>query len=139
MNPIIRNIVAVIAGLIVGSFVNMSLIMVSGSMIPPPAGADMTTMEGLQAAMPLMEPKHFVMPFLAHALGTFVGALVAAMIAVSHKMMIALGIAVFFMLGGLLNAFLLPAPVWFIALDLIVAYLPMGYLAGMLASRRQIV
>lgn len=62
MNPILKNILAVIAGFVVGSVVNMCLIMVSGSVIPPPAGADVKTMEGLQASMHLFEPKHFVMP-----------------------------------------------------------------------------
>src|SRR5690606_40560173 len=56
--------------------VNMSIIMISGSIIPPPEGADTTTTEGLKAAMHLFEPKHFLLPFLAHALGTLVGAFV---------------------------------------------------------------
>jgi hypothetical protein len=51
----LRSIVAVIAGVILGSLVNMALIMASSYVIPPPAGADMTTAEGLGAAMHLME------------------------------------------------------------------------------------
>ncbi len=74
MNPIVKNILAVISGAILGGFVNMGIIMVSGSIIPPPEGADITTMEGLKSAMHLMEPRHFIFPFLAHALGTLVGA-----------------------------------------------------------------
>ena len=69
----LRNILGFVAGLIVGGIVNMALINFGPMVIPPPAGADITTMEGLQAAMPLFEPKHFVFPFLAHALGTLVG------------------------------------------------------------------
>ena len=46
MNPIIKNILAVIAGLLVGSIVNMALITISGKVIPPPTDADITTMEG---------------------------------------------------------------------------------------------
>ena len=64
MNPILRNILAVIAGIVIGSVVNMSLINVSGSVIPPSEGADVTTTEGLQAAMHLFEPKHYIFPFL---------------------------------------------------------------------------
>ena len=51
----------------------MGLIMLSGKVIPPPAGSDVATMEGLKASLHLFEPKHFVFPFLAHALGTLVG------------------------------------------------------------------
>ena len=75
MNPTIRNILAVIVAAFVGGAVNMALITISSSIIPPPEGVDVTTTEGLKASMHLFQPKHFIMPFLAHALGTFVGAL----------------------------------------------------------------
>lgn len=35
MNPILRNILAVVAGIIAGSAVNMGIIMLSSSIIPP--------------------------------------------------------------------------------------------------------
>ncbi|TGL88194.1 hypothetical protein EHQ68_10195 [Leptospira congkakensis] len=49
------------------------MIKVSGKIILPPKGADVTTMEGLKASIHLFEPEHFLFPFLAHALGTLVG------------------------------------------------------------------
>jgi hypothetical protein len=70
MNPILRNFLSAIAGLFLGSFLNGLIIQYSHWVIPPPPGVDLTTEAGLQAAMHLMEPKHFLMPFLAHALGT---------------------------------------------------------------------
>ena len=133
MNPTLRNVMAVIAGAILGSLANGFLIEISGKVIPPPDGADVTTLEGLKASIHLFEPKHFVFPFLAHALGTLTGAFVAAKLAATHKMRIALGIGVLFLLGGIANCFMLPAPVWFMAVDVIVAYIPMGYLGGKLA------
>jgi hypothetical protein len=135
MNATVKNILAVIAGIGVGMIVNMGLIMISSSIIPPPEGIDNTTMEGLKAGMHLFEPKHFIMPFLAHALGTLAGAFVVAKLAVSYHMKFALGIGVFFLLGGLTNIFLLPSPTWFTVLDLGVAYIPMGLLAGKLANK----
>ena len=138
MNPILRNILAVIAGIVVGSGVNMGIIMISGSLIPPPAGADVTTTEGLKASMYLFEPKHFLMPFLAHALGTLAGALIAATIAASHKMKFALGIAVFFLAGGIASVAMLPSPLWFSVTDLVLAYIPMGYLAGKLVGENNV-
>ena len=133
MGTIPRNIIAVIVGLVVGSIVNMALIMLSGQVVPAPAGADVTTMEGLQASMHLFEPKHFVFPFLAHALGTLVGAFVASMLAATQRMKLALLVAVLFLVGGIVNVVLLPSPLWFTALDLIVAYIPMGWLGHKLA------
>jgi len=137
MNPIVRNILAVVAGLVVGGAVNMAIIMISGSIIPPPEGVDNTTMEGLKAGMHLFQPKHFILPFLAHALGTFVGALLAAIIAASHKMKFALSIGIFFLVGGIANVIMLPSPVWFTVLDLAGAYIPMGFLAGKLVVKKQ--
>lgn len=135
MNPIIRNILAIIGGIILGSVVNMGIITISGSIIPPPEGADVTTTEGLKEAMHLFQPKHFIMPFLAHALGTFAGALLAGFIAVNRKMMIALIIGFFFLIGGIASVFMLPSPIWFTILDLVVAYIPMAYLAGKLVNK----
>lgn len=135
MNPILKNILAVVAGLVIGVAVNGGIVSVSGSIIPPPAGADVTTMEGLKASMHLFGPEHFFMPFLAHALGTLVGAFIAAKVAANNHLRIALGIGVAFFIAGSINVALLPAPMWFNALDLIVAYLPMGYLGAKLAGR----
>ena len=135
---IIKNILAVLVGLIIGSAVNMGLIMISGSIIPLPEGADNTTTEGLIASMPLFEPKHFIFPFLAHALGTFVGALVAAAIAASHKMKIALAIGFVFLFGGIMMVYMVPSPTWINVLDLVGAYIPMAWFGGKLMMPKQI-
>jgi hypothetical protein len=136
MNPIIRNILAVVAGIIIGSIVNMAIITVSGSIIPPPEGADLTTLEGLKASFHLMEPKHFIFPFLAHALGTLVGAYLATVIAATHKLKFALTIGIVFLVGGIINIFMLPSPIWFTLLDLGFAYIPMGYIGWKLVSKK---
>ncbi|NUN09865.1 MAG: hypothetical protein HUU54_11885 [Ignavibacteriaceae bacterium] len=135
MNPILKGILAVVAGVIVGSAVNMAIVMAGPSVIPPPGGADVTTMEGLKASLHLFEPKHFIMPFLAHALGALSGAFLAALIAPSRKLWYALGIGLWNLVGGVMNTYLLPSPLWFTILDLTVAYLPMGYLGWKLADR----
>ena len=136
MSPIIRNILAVVTGVIIGSVVNMGFIIMSGHIIPPPDGADLTTSEGLIESMHLMEPKHFIFPFLAHAVGTFVGAFLAMKIAASHKMRFALAIGIVFLVGGITNVMMLPSPLWFTLLDLIGAYLPMAYLAWKLGEKK---
>ena len=135
MNPILRNILAVIAGFAVGSAVNMGIITISELIIPPPDGIDTTTMEGLEAGMHLFEAKHFIFPFLAHALGTLVGAYLAALIAASYKMTFAIVIGAFFMIGGIMMVFMLPSPLVFTIIDLGLAYLPMAWIGGKLASK----
>ncbi|MCG6167517.1 hypothetical protein [Leptospira sanjuanensis] len=135
MNPILKNILAFVAGAIVGSVVNMGIITVSGSIIPPPTGADVTTTEGLKASIHLFEPKHFLMPFLAHALGTFAGAAVAGIAAANRKLLFALSIGILFLAGGIASVFMIPSPIWFIVLDIAGAYLPFAFLAGKLVAK----
>lgn len=137
MNPFFRNTLAVLLGLILGSVVNMGIITISGSIIPPPNGADVTTAEGLKATMHLFEPKHFIFPFLAHALGTFAGALTTALIAVNHKKKLALCIGAFFLFGGIVMIFTLPSPIWFSLADAILAYIPMALLAAKIALKKK--
>lgn len=131
-----RNVLAVVAGVIVGGVVNSGLITVGPMVIPPPAGVDMTTAEDLQKGIALLEPRHFVFPFLAHALGTLAGAALAAALAGTHRLAMALVVGVVFLAGGIAAANMIPAPAWFIALDLIVAYLPMAWLGHSLVAGR---
>lgn len=135
MPSALRIALALIAGLVVGGGVNMALIMLGPSLIPPPPGADMTTAEGLQAAMPLLEPKHFLAPFLAHAVGTLVGALVGSLITASRRAVVAYVVGAVFLCGGVAASFMIPAPTWFEVLDVVVAYLPMAWLGLSLANR----
>lgn len=135
MPNLLRNVLAVLAGLVIGGSVNMALITVSPSLIPPPAGVDVNSAESLAKAMHLFEPRHFVMPFLAHAVGTFAGALVAHLIAATYRARLAYVIGVVFLCGGVAASFMIPAPAWFIALDLLAAYLPMAWL-GIQAGAR---
>ena len=132
MNPIVRNILAVIAGWLAGGIVNMGLIAL-GSSVYPIEGIDPNDMEALAAVMPTLEAKYFIFPFLAHALGALVGAMIAGLIAATHKMKFALGVGVLFLLGGIAAVFMIPAPAWFVAVDLILAYIPMAWIGGKIA------
>lgn len=127
---LVRNIFSVIVGIAVCMLVNGGIIAMSPSVIPPPAGVNVNDLESIKASMHLFEPKHFLMPFLAHALGSLVGGLAAALIAANHKMTFALVIGSVHLAGGIAAAFLIPAPAWFIASDLIVSYIPMAWIGG---------
>ncbi len=137
MNPIFKNLLAVISGIIIGSIVNMGLIMVSSSIIPLPEGVDPTNMEDLKANIGSFPVKNFIFPFLAHALGTLVGAYIAAKIAANKHLGISMIIGFVFLLGGIMMVVDLPAPMWFNVLDLVGAYLPMAWLGWKLAGSKR--
>ena len=135
MSRVVRLLLATVVGFAAGSAVNMGLIVGGGELVAPPAGTDLSTMEGLKAALPLFGPVHFLFPFLGHALGTLVGAFVAAWIAAGQSRAPAWVVGVLFLCGGIGNVVMLGGPVWFTVVDLLLAYLPMAWLGQTLATR----
>ena len=135
MNSILRNVLSCLIGVVLGGGINMAIVVIGPSMIPPPPGVDVTSPEGLSASIHLLEPKHFVTPFLAHALGTLAGSLSAFLIAASHKSAFSYLIGTVFLAGGIAATFMIAAPMWFIILDLVGAYIPMSWIAVKLGTR----
>jgi len=134
MNPTLKNILAVIAGWLIGSIVNMGLIQLGHKLMPVP-GLDVNDMESFASIFPTLEPKYFLFPFLAHALGALIGAVVAARLAANNKMKMGLIVGAIFLLGGIAASYLIPAPTWFTVADLVLAYIPMGWLGGKLGAQ----
>lgn len=133
---LIRNIFAFLIGALAGSAVNGAILYVFPYIIPPPPNVDTSTMESLAAAMPGFGPEQFVGPFVAHALGTLAGAVLAALIAGNRKMRLAMSMGLLFLVGGIYMVYALPqAPLWFDVLDLGFAYLPFAFLGGWLVTR----
>ncbi|MEO8479900.1 MAG: hypothetical protein ABI542_09745 [Gemmatimonadota bacterium] len=134
MPPFLRNTLAVLAGLAVGSIVNIMLVNVGPSVVPLPEGADVSTIEGLAASMHLFKPANFLFPFLGHAVGTLVGAFIAAKFADSHEIQFALVVGLFSLAGGIAAVVMFGGPLWFKAADLLLAYIPMAFLGARLAG-----
>ena len=130
---ILRAIAAVVLGVVVGSAINMGIIMAGSAIVPLPDGVDPSDAQSLASAAHLLGPQHFVFPFLAHALGTLFGALTAYLVAGAHRTVVAYVIGGLFLIGGIMAATMIPAPVWFVVVDLVLAYVPMAYLAVRMA------
>ena len=136
MPHILRNILACLVGLIVGSMVNGGIIAASAAVVPPPQGVNVNDAASIAANIHLYQPKHFAPPFLAHALGTLAGAVVAVALSARRRMGPAYVIGGISLLAGIAMCFMIPATAWFITLDLVVAYIPMAWLGGTLARSR---
>jgi uncharacterized membrane protein YqgA involved in biofilm formation len=136
MHPIFRNILAVVVGVIVGGMVNMGIIMGGMALLPAPDGVDIMDVGSINAHIHEYTFAQMMVPFLAHALGTLVGAFLAAKIAANRKMVFAIGIGLVFLWGGVdMVRQISNAPVWFNVLDLVVAYIPMAWIGGTLGMR----
>jgi hypothetical protein len=134
MHPILRNILSIILGWLGGSLINMGLIQLGHSLLPIP-GIDPNSMEELASAMPTLTYEYFVFPFLAHALGTFVGAKIAAWLAASQKMTFAFVIGGLFLAGGIMVNYMIPGPTWFAVMDIVLAYIPMAWIGGKIGMK----
>lgn len=138
--PIVRNIAGVILGVLIGGQVNMFIINHGHNILPDFPGLDRTNMETLTESLikniHLFEPKHFITPFLAHALGTFASAFIACKIALSNHFRISMIIGSLSLLGGIMAVKMIPAPMWYNSFDLICAYIPMAFLGYKLATTK---
>ena len=135
---ILKRTTVIFIAIFSGAMLNGAIINISSKVISPPKGFDLKTMEGLQAAMPHMGPEHFVFPFLAHALGTLIAAILISRFLTSQQLIFSMMAGLLFLMGGVSMVVMLPkTPIWFVLLDLIVAYIPMAYLGYKLAFRPQ--
>lgn len=133
---ILRNSIVVILGLIIGSIINMKIIVYGSSVVRYPSGVDPTNAESLKAGIHLLGFKHFMIPFAAHAIGSLIGAFIAARFSASKHFTLALIVGGFFLIGGISMVFILPnVPLWFCLLDIIMAYIPMAYLGWKLSGK----
>ena len=98
---VLRNIGAVLAGIILGSIVNMGIVFLSMVVFPLPEGTNIFDPEAMKGIIASFGPPQFLFAFAAHALGTLVGAFVAAKIATTRKKWFAIGIGLYFLYGGL--------------------------------------
>ena len=135
MSYILRNIFAIMAGWLLGSVINMGLVQL-GHLVFPLEGIDPNNMQSLADVLPTLGFQYFIFPFLAHAIGTFIGALLAGSMARSHKRIVCMLIGLLFFVGGVMVNTMLSGPKWFTIMDLVLAYFPMAWLASKLLFRK---
>lgn len=131
-----RNILATVAGVLVSGLTN-GLILKAGSVIlTPPEGVDPSDFASINAHIAEYPLIHFAPPFLAHAVGTLAGALIASRLAATRGRAPAMVVGAFGLIGGTAALLMIPnAPVWFDVSDLALAYLPMAWIGHRLAER----
>lgn len=120
MSPLVRKIIAVIGGIVVGAVVVFAAESVGHGLYPPPTDINLNNpedMKRLVAAMPV-EAKILVV------IAWFLGALAGAWTAIKISAMPSLGwtIGLVFALLSLVTVFSIPHPVWMMACALIVPF-----------------
>ena len=121
MKQILKNIGIVILGIIIGMIVNMGLIIGGGIIVP--MSETINSMNAIN-----WDFKYFIFPFLAHSIGTLSGSFIVSKISRNSHIIMPLIVGFYFLSGGLYMVTILPAPTWFISLDIILCYIPMALL-----------
>ena len=134
MKQVLHTALAVIAGFVCGSVINIGIVTLGPILVPPPPGVDSSTMESLAETIHLMGPLNFAVPWLAHAMGTLVSVVVSCMLISSHRLKMGYGMGLLNLTGGIVASMMIPAPTWFIVADLVFAYLPMAWVGIHLAE-----
>lgn len=132
----LRNMGAVVLGMIVGMVVNMILISVNGYVLfPMPEGMDMYDPEQLSGYIETLPAAGMILPILAHLGQAFVGGWVAARLGASRPLVLAMIVGVLSLVGGIMNAMSIPLPTWtYIEMPL---YLVVAWFAGSLEVKRR--
>lgn len=134
MKPGLRNFLAIAAGVIVGSTVNMLFVSKGGTYISPPLGVDPEDIKSIRANIHLYEAKHYITPFLAHAIGTLVASFIAVKLAIRRKKTIGIIVGTWFLVGGITVASMIGTPLLPTIVDLAFAYFPFAWLGLKLAK-----
>ena len=107
--------------IIIGMIINIGLIVLGGIIFPLPENFEpMNAMN--------WELKYFIFPFLGHSVGTLLGALLVSKLSKKSSIILPLIVGLYFLLGGIYMITILPAPMWFVLLDVILGYIPMALL-----------
>jgi hypothetical protein len=132
----IRNILAVVAGLAVGMAFNMAIIMANSHVLfPMPAGLDMADPDQMNAYVATLPFAAFLVVLVAHLGQSFFGGWTAARLAGSQPLSLAMIVGVLSLVGGITNMMTIRGPTWmYIELPL---YLAVAWAAGKLELRRR--
>ena len=135
MPPAVRNVLACVAGVLLG-FVTVTITdMIVHRLYPLPPGVDPKDPAALSAAISGMPTMTFVLLVLGWALAAAVGAYAAARLATRSPMACGLTVAGILLLATLANLRMLPHPTWMWGAAIILLPLA-GWLAAKKGSQR---
>jgi hypothetical protein len=113
MNPVIRSVLAVIAGMLV-AFVLIFVVQGIGIRVyPPPPGMSPVDPESFKAMRMQVPVRSLLFVLLSYTVGSLAGGWVAARFAPSGKMTHAMILAALLFGAGLMNLMTIPHPAWF--------------------------
>ncbi len=135
MQPYIRNLLAIVAG-VLAAFVLVGLIEALGHMVyPVPEGLDFTNPDQLQAYVQGLPVGALLFVLAAWVVATFVGGLVAASVARTRPLLYSTIVGAVVLAATIANLLMIPHPRWF-AIAAVVAIPIAAFVAARLRPAR---
>ena len=137
MRSVLRSVFAVVAGFVVATIVMMAVESANGRLLYPELGklaSGMTDREAIRNLLASAPVGAFLVVAFGWALGSFAGGCTAAWIAGRSPVAHALGVGGLLILAGVANNLMIPPPLWFWIVGLVVL-LPAAYAGARLAPR----
>lgn len=135
MHPLLRTFLAIVAGCLT-AFALVAVIEMAGhALFPVPGRVDMSTRDAMNA--PVQIPLAALLSVLvAWGVATFVGGVIAALIAPSRPRVYAGLVGAVILIGAAANMLVIPHPVWF-TVAAVVGVVVAAWAAGALAAQRR--
>lgn len=128
-----RTILAVILGIVVAGLIVAGIETIGHTLNPPPPGTDLTSPEALKTLIASLPVAALVIVVLAWALGSIGGGFTAAKISRQHKRGAALAVGIVMVLLVASNFFVIPHPLWMMALGVLLP-IPLALVGRKLAA-----
>jgi hypothetical protein len=132
---IVRNILAVIAGFVVGSALISAVQYLNYQLNPPPPGLDPSKAEDIVKMMEGVTVPVLLMVEFSYLLGSLGAGFVSGKVAASRWKLWALVLGTAFTIANFVNMAQIPHPLWFAVLTT-VTFLPLAWLGARLAVKR---
>lgn len=135
MPPLVRNIAATLAGLVAGSVANMAIVQLNTMLHPMPPGIDPNDLAQFGEYVATLPSIAFVVTMFAHLSQALIGGWVAARLAATLPLLLAMIVGGLSMIGGLVMLNLIPHPTWmWLEIPL---YLAAAWFVGQAETRRR--
>lgn len=129
----IRNILAVLSGIIFGVLAIGIVESIGHKIFTVPQEVAQTIENAdTDAVFALVSSEMLLFVLLAYIFGSFVGGFITELI--GKRLLLAIVTGSLLMLGGVLNLFMIPHPIWFVLVSIMV-YIPFAWLGGLLSKK----
>ena len=133
----IRNPIAVIAGLVIAFVLILLVEKIGHTIYPPPADLDFSDPDAVRPYIATLPVFALLFPMFAWFIGTFVGSVVACLLGTARPIVFAGVVGVLVLAATIANLIVIPHPLWFSILSLI-GIVVSAWLAVVAASAREL-